>query len=476
MEYSPLRLSTSNTAPALYLWDKNGNVRQYSYAEYWERSNSAVVQLQAQGFRVGDRCAFLAPNTENTLLLLLACLRLGITAMPLSPRFPETLTHDLVRLANARFLELSDFTDKNVCATEEEIESNVEIPLERDATILCSSGSTGVPKMFLHTVQNHALSACGSAENIPFGEGDCWLASLPLYHTGGYAIFFRAFVGQAAIALPRSLSFDVASFTESLEQFPITHCSLVATQLYHLLRSNQAVEQLRRLKAILLGGSAIPETLIDQALVQGLRIYTSYGSTEMASQITTTKAVEHEHLRTSGNVLPYRELSISNEGEILVRGGTLAKGRLTEQGIIALTSDDGWYHTRDLGALDSAQRLLVLGRRDNMFISGGENIHPESIERVLLATPHILQAIVVPVPHEIYGFRPVAFVALEGEMTLHSEQISMLQSAVAKHLPRFAVPDAFFSFPQDILASGIKPSRAELRRRAKELIAQTQIY
>ena len=469
MEHSSLHFSSSNSAPALYVWDNTAQVQQYSYTDYWERSNDAVLQLQVQGFIAGDRCAFFAPNTEKTVLILLACLRLGIIAMPLSPRFPKTLAHDLVRVANARFFNWEKFTDKNVYATDERKESTIEIVLEGDATILCSSGSTGIPKMFLHTARNHALSAIGSAENIPFGKGDCWLASLPLYHTGGYAIFFRALVGQAAIALPRSLSFDVAAFTESLVTFPITHCSLVATQLYHLLRSEQAVERLRRLKAILLGGSAIPETLIKQALEHGLKIYTSYGSTEMASQITTTKAVEHEHLRTSGSVLPYRELRISDEGEILVRGGTLAKGQITEQGIKPLTGDDGWYHTGDLGEIDAIQHLLVRGRRDNMFISGGENIHPENAERLLLNLPTVLQAIVVPVPHEIYGFRPVAFVALEGATMLDKQQIEIIENAIAKHLPRFAIPDAFFPFPEDLLTSGIKPSRAELCRRAVEL-------
>jgi len=240
------------------------------------------------------------------------------------------------------------------------------------------------------------------------------------------------------------------------------------------LRFPPAVERLRNLKAILLGGSAIPESLIEQALERGLSIYTSYGSTEMASQITTTEAPEREQLRTSGSVLPHRELCISDTGEILVRGETLARGRVTEQGIEPLTGDDSWYHSGDKGLLDEAGRLLVLGRLDNMFISGGENIHPEMIESALLERTDIVQAIVVPVPHPIYGSRPIAFLQREQNLPLEEAWILHLREYIAHRLPRFAIPDGIVAFPPDILASGFKPSRRALQTLAESLFSEAQ--
>lgn len=466
-------LLRSETAPALYFTDSNGENQVYSYKQYFEESTSLASELHKNGFQREQICAFRAPNTPKIVLHLLACFQGGIVAMPLSQRFPQAMVDELVYCANARLCDITTLPTYSSPEERKLVKIDWHFEENQAATILCSSGSTSVPKMFLHTVQNHVLSALGSGRNIPFGEGDCWLQSLPLYHVGGYAIFFRALVGKAAIALPDYTSFNVEAFTRSLEQFPITHCSLVATQLYHCLRSEQAIERLAGLRAILLGGSAIPESLIEQALKHGLKIFTSYGCTEMASQITTTKSPEREHLRTSGNILRHRELCISEEGEILVRGGTLAQGRLTEQGMTSITDDEGWYHTGDVGELDSRKRLIVRGRRDNMFISGGENIHPETIEQTLLERNDIVQAIIVPVPHEIYGFRPVAFLQRFNNLPFDAGFLNELRVLLEQKLPRFAVPDNFFSFPEDIFQTGIKPSRHALRSIAETIVSAT---
>ncbi len=456
-------------ASSPFLYSAHPDFPSLSFQEVVNASNHATLWLFEQGFSQGSRCAFVAQNTPETVVMLLACLHAGIIAMPLSPRFPEQLVQELVTTAKAGFISLPNVFHSTL-ASKKQFQCDVRY----DATILCSSGSTGLPKMFIHTVESHLLSAIGSQANIPFGQGDCWLAALPFYHVGGYATLFRALACGGAIALPSSASFDVAAFTRSLEQFPITHCSLVATQLHHCLRSEQATERLSRLQAILLGGSAIPERLIEQALERGLRIFTSYGSTEMASQITTTKSPGREELRTSGSILPYREITISNDGEILVRGKTLAKGRLTEQGIAPLVDEHGWYHTNDLGELDARGRLQVRGRRDNMFISGGENIHPEAIEKVLLERGDILQAIVVPVPHEIYGFRPVAFVDCANDRYENPAIQEKFTQHLEAKLPRFMIPTFFFAFPEEMLQHGIKPSRRALQEFAAKHIRSAQ--
>jgi o-succinylbenzoate---CoA ligase len=459
---------SSNTAPALYFLDANHREQHRTFPEYFEQSSSIAHSLKKLDFQRNDTLAFIAQNAPETASLLLACLQMGIIAMPMSPRFPQNVVDEIVQLANARLfaVPLQSVAQTGVSAL-----PMSAISFEQDATILCTSGSTGLPKLMLHTTANHYWSARSAAENIPFGAGDCWLQSLPLYHVGGYSIFFRAIVGGAAIAFPSTNTFDVRLLAQTLERFPITHCSFVATQLYHALRHAPLVKQLRTAKAIILGGSAIPQTLITQALDEGLKIFTSYGSTEMASQISTSISSEASELRASGTILPHREVRISDDGEILVRGKTLAKGRVTQQGIVPLVDEDGWYHTRDLGALDSMRRLTVLGRRDNMFISGGENIHPETIEQVLCDYEDVVQAIVVPVPHEIYGFRPVAFVQRVGNKSLHSAWIRDAQAHITTILPRFATPDHIIPFPMNIIQSDLKPSRAELRRVAEEYVA-----
>ncbi len=477
--------------PALYWTDDAGKRQERSYRAYYGYGLEMSSLLASHGARPGDRIALIAANSPQMAQALLACLQSGFTAVPLSPRFPPATLAGLLHLTNARVI-LHDDTTVNLCseAASERGDllinlNNVDLSdlptnahpiahqLPRDgaqaATVLCTSGSTGLPKAMLHTVGQHYFSAAGSAENIPFGMGDCWLAALPMYHVGGYSITFRALVGGAAIAFPEYRAFDVQGLKRTLERFPITHCSFVATQLFHALGDAALVRQLGRLKAILLGGSAIPQTLIQSALERGLPIYTSYGCTEMASQITTTSRSTRTDLETSGKLLNYRELMLAEDGEILVRGRTLAEGRLTETGITPITDEYGWFRTNDLGEFDAERRLKVIGRKDAMFISGGENIHPEAIEHQLCEYPSVVQAIVVPTADNEFGARPVAFIQFADTTECPEDRIEALRGLVEAKLPRFAVPRLFFAMPQEMLVGGLKPKRSDLKRLAEEL-------
>jgi O-succinylbenzoic acid--CoA ligase len=216
-----------------------------------------------------------------------------------------------------------------------------------------------------------------------------------------------------------------------------------------------------------MGGSGMPPTLIRAALERGLPVHTSYGLTEMASQVTATRAgASLEDLLTSGSVLPYREVSISGEGEVLVRGATLFAGYVEGDRVRSPVDEDGWFHTGDLGAFDGEGRLLVRGRRDNMFVSGGENVQPEEIEAALEAIEGITASVVVPVRDAEFGSRPVAFVRSMGGFSPEG-----LAGALEARLPRFMVPIAFHPWPED-LAGGMKPDRRALEDRARELCSR----
>jgi O-succinylbenzoic acid--CoA ligase len=320
--------------------------------------------------------------------------------------------------------------------------------------VVFTSGSTGGPKAALHSLGNHYYSALGSNENIPLGPGDRWLAPLPFYHVGGLGVLFRCLLSGATIALPGAGE----PIGEAVDRLGATHASLVATQLRRLLREDSVPGTLR---AVLLGGGAMPESLLDDAVEAGLPVHTSYGMTETSSQVTTTPSgASRETLRTSGRALPHRELRISDSGEILVRGRTLFLGYLDGDGLRDPTDEAGWFHTGDLGHLDGAGYLTVRGRLDNMFVSGGENVQPEEIEAALKRLPGVEESVVVPVPDTEFGHRPVAFVRVGGETRV--EEISRR----LEPLPRFMVPVAFHPWPE--ADSGMKPDRARLERLARE--------
>jgi O-succinylbenzoic acid--CoA ligase len=152
-------------------------------------------------------------------------------------------------------------------------------------------------------------------------------------------------------------------------------------------------------------------------------------------------------------LLPHRECRIGDDGEILVRGDALFLGYLEDGGLVPATDADGWFHTRDLGSWDDGV-FQVLGRRDHQFISGGENVQPESIEDVLHRHPAIARAIVVPRPDAEFGQRPVAFLDATGEI----EQ-DALRTWLRQYLNPWELPVAFHPLPR---SEGMKIRRADL--------------
>jgi len=438
-----------------------------SYEELDRLVSAAAVRLGE--LEAGSRVALYLQRDERYVALLLALIRAGHVACPLSDRVPSrgvaplleraacsaliSDDEELLRTAGANLLRPKP---EDLLREGQQFAEPADIPLGRPATIIFTSGSTGVPKAALHTFGNHYHSALGSNANIALMPGDRWLHSLPLYHVGGLSILFRCLLAGATVALPQ----QGTPPGEAIAGFGATHVSLVSTQLLRLLR-----EDANRggLEAVLMGGGPIPASLVDEAVARGLPVHTSYGLTEMASQVTTTPpGVSLEELRTAGRVLPHREVAISGSGEILVRGQTLFAGYVEGERLNRPLDAEGWFHTGDLGELDDNIYLRVRGRMDNLFVSGGENVQPEEIEEALYRLEGIEEAVVVPVPDEEFGARPVAFIRTDdlepGDLAHELEPV----------LPRFKIPISFHPWPEEA-PRGMKVDRAALCERALRL-------
>jgi len=458
----PLRAAALSTpdAPAVV-----GSRRTITYEELDGRVSAAASRLRE--FEQESRVALYLPKDERYVILMLAAIRAGHVACPVSDRLPPGGVAQLLEKAACDAL-ISDDDDVLRTAGPDLYRSKPEplledrqhaeheyAALDRPATIVFTSGSTGVPKAALHTFGNHYYNALGSNANIALRAGDGWLHSLPLYHVGGISVLFRCLLAGATIVLPE----QGATLGKSMADLGATHVSLVSTQLLRLLREDT---ELGGLKAVLMGGGPVSASLVDEAVSRRLPIHTSYGLTEMASQVTTTPpGAPLGALHTAGRLLPHREVSISEEGEILVRGATLFAGYV-EDGNPDLPLDaDGWFRTGDLGELDENGYLLVLGRKDNRFFSGGENIQPEEIEEALSTLPGVEAAVVTPVDDTEFGQRPIAFVRKEEGSTVD------LHSELEKVLPRFKIPVSFHPWPGE--GGGMKVNRAHFRELARQL-------
>jgi o-succinylbenzoate---CoA ligase len=433
----------------------------------------SAAALRLGVLELGSRVALQLPKDEHYVALVLALIRAGHVACPVSDRLPPLGVAQLLGKVACSALISEDeelleaagpdlFKPEPAALLEEGPRSSshrsepADIPHERPATIIFTSGSTGAPKAALHAFGNHYYSALGSNANITLRPCDRWLHSLPLYHVGGLSILFRCLLAVATVALP----LPGTSPGESIASLGATHVSLVSTQLSRLLRESA---DLGRLQAVLLGGGPVPPSLVDEALARGLPLHTSYGLTEMASQVTTTPpGASLEELRTAGRVLPNREVSISESGEILVRGETLFAGYAEGEELDRPVDTEGWFRTRDLGEIDESGYLRVGGRMDNLFISGGENVQPEEIEEALCRLERVDEAVVVPVPDEEFGARPVAFVRLN-----HGDPRDLARE-LEPVLPRFKIPISFHPWPERARRS-MKVDRTSLSELARRL-------
>ncbi len=314
------------------------------------------------------------------------------------------------------------------------------------ATLLFTSGSTANPKIAYHSLENYEFSARGTNEVLKLNQEDRWLLSLPLFHVGGIAIVFRCARAQATIVLSE------LPLIEAILCHNITHISLVPTQLYRLLQEDPSKVQkcAQLLKCILLGGAPIGDSLFQNAIKAGLPVHKTYGLTEMTAQVT---------MDPYPGALPYREIKIAKDGEILVKGKTLFQGY---DGNAVTLNEEGWFATKDLGRWTPHHTLEILGRKDNMFISGGENIQPEEIELALLSLPYIIEAVVVPKSDPEFGMRPVAFIKQENPVKDFENIAEMLK----EKLPSHKIPIKFFTLQETLT---LKQNRKELSKLAEQV-------
>ncbi len=467
----PLAAAAKNTpdAPVLLLPEE-----KVSYREFQALVDRNALQLVKRGLRTGDVAGLAAPPSVATLGWFMGIVRAGGVVCPVDPRFPDDYRRDLLSSVSPS-LVLGETSPAFTIIDAAETPSLPQFSAARPATLVFTSGSTGKPKATLHSLVNHLYSAQRANANMPIAPGDAWLLSLGIHHVAGIGILFRCWTVGAAVVLPHD-----APLAEAIHDTRITHVSLVPTQLARILDDEAAAERLRTMKAILLGGATAPAGLLRRAHNAGLPIHTSYGMTETASQITATRPGDPlEKLLTSGRPLGPGAVCLAEDDEITVGGPTLFLGYLQNGKLTKPFTRDGWFPTGDLGFIDEDGYLAVTGRRDNMFLVGGENVQPEEVEAALCALADVADALVVPVPHPEYGTSPVAFVRMaDGSMP----NGTVLRATLLEHLPKFKVPRHWFaleSFGQKrgsarrpATTSGMKPDRKALAERAARTICK----
>ncbi|TPV52442.1 AMP-binding protein [Pseudarthrobacter phenanthrenivorans] len=286
---------------------------------------------------------------------------------------------------------------------------HVETPGCDDAVVVVrTSGSTGAPKATVLTVESLAASSMATALALK-GEGQ-WLLALPVQYVAGIQVLVRSlFAGTRPWVMDMSGGFTPEAFTEAALELTdkIRFTSLVPTQLQRLLDnpSPETLAVLRRFNAVLLGGAPAPAPLLDAARDAGVRVITTYGSAESSGGCVY-----------NGYPLEGVSVRVAEDGRILLGGDTIAAGYLEapDQDTGTFFEDDGvrWYRTSDLGSIDDDGRLTVLGRADDVIITGGVKVSAAHIQEELEKYDGVTAAFVAGVPSAEWGQAVAAYVAL----------------------------------------------------------------
>lgn len=431
--------------------------------------NHLANNFAKQGVDTQSTVLLRGKNNLNLVFTLLAVFQCGAKVLPLNPQLPKSLLDDLLPHLNIDFyadlsestldldatlLDLNGVEFDNAPRQHKNETEAVQWEPSRMATLILTSGSSGLPKAAVHTFDAHLCSAEGILSLMPFEKGDSWLLSLPLFHVSGQGILWRWLLRGTMLVVR-----EMHPFVDALQG--CTHASLVPTQLWRFLQSraqqdNQQPKPIT-LRSVLLGGAMIPIELTQEAEHWGIQCWCGYGMTEMASTVCAKRADGK-----AGVGLPLKGKNVRLvDDELQIMSDSVALGYWFDGKLkpLSLTAD-GWYSTRDKGDF-IAEEWCVLGRLDNLFFSAGEGIQPEDIEKILNAHPSVSQSFVVPIDDTEFGQRPVAVVDADIEI------INQLPQWYHSRLAGFQRPVACLQLPECLKNGGIKISRKQVQEWVK---------
>nr|BFE61440.1 fatty acid--CoA ligase [Dactylosporangium thailandense] len=380
-----------------------------TYAELWRRSEAFAV-------RKGERVAYRDRNRTDFWALLLACLRAGATLVPINFRLSEGEAGWIA--ADAGIGEVFD---------------------DAPVMIMYSSGTTGRPKGVIVDDAQLAWTVGAFGALFEVDEHAVSLVPTPYHHIAGTGWSLITLAAGGTIV--QNAEPTPASMSRQLVGYRATHAAMVPTLIQAL---TDAPADFSALRHIVYGGAPITPTLVGRATeVLGAHFHQSYGLTETTGVATVLEPEEHHangRLTSVGRPLPGLEVRVC-DGEVLVRGPSVTRGYWRGESVA-----DGWLHTGDGGAFDADGYLYLRDRIKDMIVSGGENVYPAEVERVLAGHPQVLDVAVIGVPSARWGESPIAVVVATGPVDdlipWSRERLAHFKCPVAVHvvdaLPRNA--------------------------------------
>ena len=461
--------------------------QRFTYAQFAERASRLAGALRQAGVKAGDRVAFLSLNCHRLLEAYYGVLEAGAVLLPLNVRLaPNELAYILndagakVLFLQQEFLQAADSFRQNIPTVQsfflldgvprlpwlsarnyEDILAGAT-PYRADvmdfdenslAELFYTSGTSADPKGVMLSHRNiylHALSVCVTFQTK---ADSVELHTIPLFHANGWGTAHSVtLIGGTHVMLPR---FTCAEVFRLIERERVDSLSLVPIMATALVNSpDRPQHDLSSLEWISIGGAASSPTLVREVEEKlGCTCFAGYGLTETAPVLSTAKPKpraqfegEHRYVAQAmtGYAIPGVELRVvdfedndvprdgKTMGEILARADGVMQGYWQQPAATAEVMRGGWFHTGDMATIDENGNILIVDRKKDIIVSGGENISSLEVEKALLAHPGVYEAAVIPVPDEKWGEVPKGLVVTKpGSILTEAELLEFCRSRIA---------------------------------------------
>jgi acyl-CoA synthetase (AMP-forming)/AMP-acid ligase II len=440
--------------------------REISYAAFDGIADGVARAINRRGFERGDRIAIVSANCAEYLAAYFGIMRAGLVAVPVNNRFPPKMINFVVRDAGAKLVFCDGerrahcpadipavcFGDAGVSGFDQFVNPgnfNEIVPTANEpATFLYTSGSTGVPKGVVLSHQSHIWVV-----ETRLAEQDLsrqrFLIAAPLYHMNALALAKLAIAGHSTIVLLPS--FTVRRYIEAIGRYHCTWLTAVPPMIAMMLRESEllAATDLSSVKFVRMGSAPVSQSLmrsLKRALPQAA-LTNAYGTTEGGPVVfgahpdglpVPEMSVGYPHPKVQLRLVAGGERN-ATQGVLEIRCPALMLGYHNRPDIPQPITSDGFYITGDVFRRDENGFHYFVGRTDDMFNCGGENVHPGDVERMLERHIDVSQAAVVPIDDEMKGQKPVAFIILKsGRHPSEDEikQFALINGPAYQH-PRF---------------------------------------
>jgi len=488
-------------APALL---EHGEI--WSFNQLWAKCREAASALLARGVGEGDRIAIWAPNSREWVVAAVAAMTCGAAIVPLNTRLKGREAGDILRRTHARMMftvrgflgidypallsaedlpdlaetvlldsDFGTFLESGKGAEDAAIDAALaRLTADHLSDILFTSGTTGVPKGVMMTY-GRVIPQCGVwIGNTGLSAGERYLIVNPFFHSFGFKVGWVACLISGAVIVPMP-QFDVASARDSIVRDRINFLPGPPTIFQMLLAEKERGDfDCSSLRGGTTGAATVPPVLVERIRTElGMKdIITAYGMTECVN-ITSCRPGDPVDViaTTCGAAIPGNEVIIAGDGgqevprgetgEIWVRGQGVMLGYLDDAAATAEAIDaNGWLHTGDVGTMDAHGYVRITDRLKDMYISGGFNVYPAEVEKLLSNHPAVGMVAVVGIADERMGEVGKAYVVLRpGAATTEAELAAWSRESMAN----YKVPRSFV-FVDDVPrnASG-KVLKTELR-------------